>query len=153
MRSSFVRFAHSHTELNTSSFKNASPCRGVFARCRGALRPPLNKQDADFYPKEKMPVNPQALPVRQSTAFMPVQRGPAATVFKSSTIRTTPPNARIAGIPVVAENSATASPKSANACANLIAQVTPIASNGGHWPLTQTMPSARPAASMTASAG
>ncbi len=51
--------------------------------------------------------------------------------FKSSTISTTPPSAGIAGVPVFAENSATDSPKSANACENLVAQVTPISSNGG----------------------
>ena len=36
---------------------------------------------------------------------------------------------------------------------NLVAQVMPISSNGGHWPLTQTIASEAPAASMTASAG
>src|SRR6185436_16397944 len=50
---------------------------------------------------------------------------------KSSTISTTPPSAGITGIPVIAENSAIARPKSASACENFVAQVTPISSSGG----------------------
>ncbi len=103
------------------------PARAKSARCRCCIRPICLRS-----PIGKRLAWRDLLAIKKASGL-----GALGLRFRrrSNTRNAAPPTAGIAGIPVNAENSATDRPKSASRCENLVAQVTPTSSNGGHWPL------------------